>query len=116
MAEYAKDHKVEKGKWHVVEGRDHQHFGGIPFWSVSEIDGSKLIFITRDEQLANQVAREHNAHEGLVELVQSYRDIAFQVFFSGVNDIDPGEIICGLEWQAELGKIDAVLAQAEGRE
>ena len=95
------------GKWRAVEGRDHPHCGGERFWSVSEEDGSKLIFITRDERVANQVVREHNAAPELLDACEKAAECL------RLLSIDHGPIFAQY-WSEVIESLSAAIAKARG--
>lgn len=104
------------GKWDVRIPSELMGSGSLPQIIESHGDGTESwIASVGSISVAMQIVREHNAHEGLVELAKEY----FSRLDDDIGECDPNDEIghaigCGID--TKMRRVNAVLAQAEGRE
>ena len=88
------------GKWKAVKEKDNW---GRPYWNVIDSEGGRIVVFNTYKHEALQIASDHNTIPSLVWLAKDFQIIARDVLNSDEKEY----------W---LPRIEAVLAQAEGRE
>jgi hypothetical protein len=90
------------------------HDIGVTMYMVSDIDNDIVIFETEEKKDAEQIVREHNAHEKMVKALEIYASKKFWSVMPDYEDVitimagkDRGKIALAALAAAKGDKIDA---------
>jgi hypothetical protein len=97
------------GKWEVVKnGNTAKHTGGASYDIVEHGDGCepRLVAWNLAKPDAEQIVREHNAHESLLTLARRYRRVTYERYTRTHRATRLRQ------YRAVIDELDAVLARA----